>query len=633
MSYWFVSGLKDAYRARSLLAANILVVSGICLPILLLLGLKRGLIAQFRDDINKSPTARLITTVGAQADKQFSLENREAFRERVVSRSGEGIEPDSIALVIPDVSLPARIGFEGLTEVTLNSTLPGDPFLDFYGVDLIGQNERGLVLSLPVAEQIGIPFTRTDDGRIVVVQGIEVELQLTNRYGGFGRLTLPVLGIWEAPGSELQVARASLQLMDWIEDFKKGRSVPELGLEGAERPPTPFFDGYLSFSKVAIEEEDRKGLMRRGLTPVLLSESSLGEAKSIRSLYGLLRVDHELSVYWIRATKGESDRTNQVDLSADEVEGITYFDDVVVPWVHPGGARTTEKEFLIVPASIRARWLRSYFVKYDSFREVDLEGDYVGLQTGGEAKVTLNIGLGDGRVFTLPTRGIDALTDEDFTPGSMVGSPLFVSSTLASYLSQFGKEQVGFDPILNTFIPVISPNRYSRASVFVSDISEVPAVDSALKELNYITSSSRTRVEEMMGHARSLDMLILVIFAAVFLFGIFTLLSLFNDVTNRKRGTIGVMRLLGAGSRQIFIFLFVRSFLVAALAAGGSYAVGLGIAHLLERISVDCILTLSDLQIVAAGALVCCAIGVGLPAIWTIRRMEPVDAIANASVH
>jgi ABC-type antimicrobial peptide transport system permease subunit len=137
----------------------------------------------------------------------------------------------------------------------------------------------------------------------------------------------------------------------------------------------------------------------------------------------------------------------------------------------------------------------------------------------------------------------------------------------------------------------------------------------------------------MMGHARSLDMLILVIFAAVFVFGIFTLLSLFNDVTNRKRGTIGVMRLLGAGSRQIFIFLFVRSFLVAALAAGGSYAVGLGIAHLLEGISVDCILTLSDLQVVAAGALVCCAIGVGLPASWTIRRMEPVDAIANASVH
>jgi hypothetical protein len=269
--------------------------------------------------------------------------------------------------------------------------------------------------------------------------------------------------------------------MDWIEDFKKGRSVPELGLEGAERPPTPFFDGYLCFSKVAIEEEDRSALMRRGLTPVLLSDSSLEEAKCIRSLYGLLRVDHELSVYWIRATKGESDQTNQVDLSADEVEDITYFDDVVVPWVHPGSARTTEKEFLIVPASIRARWLRSYFVKYDRFREVDLEGDYVGLQSGGEANVTLNIGLGEGRIFTLPARGIEALTDEDFTPGSVVGSPLFVSSTLASYLSQFRRDQVGFDEVLKTFIPVISPNRYSRASVFVSDISEVPAVDSTLR--------------------------------------------------------------------------------------------------------------------------------------------------------
>ena len=48
----------DVIRMKASMLASAFVVTGICLPLLLLVGLKRGVVAKMTTDLSKSPTAR-----------------------------------------------------------------------------------------------------------------------------------------------------------------------------------------------------------------------------------------------------------------------------------------------------------------------------------------------------------------------------------------------------------------------------------------------------------------------------------------------------------------------------------------------------------------------------------------------
>ena len=59
--FYLNTGWLDTKRAVNQLMVNAIIVVGICLPLIVLSGLKRGLVAQFQKDLQKSPTARRVS--------------------------------------------------------------------------------------------------------------------------------------------------------------------------------------------------------------------------------------------------------------------------------------------------------------------------------------------------------------------------------------------------------------------------------------------------------------------------------------------------------------------------------------------------------------------------------------------
>lgn len=59
--YYFGLGCRDLIRLWSTTQHHVIIVAGICLPILMLLGLKRGHVETLRKDLITSPTGRQVT--------------------------------------------------------------------------------------------------------------------------------------------------------------------------------------------------------------------------------------------------------------------------------------------------------------------------------------------------------------------------------------------------------------------------------------------------------------------------------------------------------------------------------------------------------------------------------------------
>ncbi len=908
--YYLRIGFQDAWRAGGVLLANVAIVAGICLPIFLLLGLKRGLVTQFRSDIQKSPTARQIEAHlgSAGAHLRFTNSYEKKLQEEV----------PGVALVVPQITLNGwAANGDKETESTFACTKPGDPFLAFYGADVLEDGDRGVVMSKAVADELGIEYEELPNNRYKVDEDAVITLKVMR--GGDDEkheLQTPVRAVFATSDKTLKGLYLDRQMMDWLEDFKKGRSVQALGLKGFADAVKAEYDGYVSFSKYQFSPTDFTRLKARGLTAVPLEESERKDKEQLRSLYGLLK-PHDLYVYWIGASLSTSDGNATVTIEADDVESITEPDDRVLPWATPRKMNVNGKLHDVVGITLNARWLKGYFrntstrmkdevrdfggtvlrnemavmlpmdastvpvpaqppaplddppadekedpagskppadpepepfdptlppgapgdpppaapatpkVAYDEPPEPPLPPDPLApgdeppeppeLWPRGEKTATLLLSVvnmvmdaGAGveqtiegiaanipadppadvpkeglpptvslkvadkqyasltleplRSGTLSLRnrplwqpmvkefGTDILamlnTLEEYTrplpepekpepaaepkpaeppaeaapatppqpadkepadaaapkedekkaepaadaaaapapaepaappaaaepakepaaapkaeekpaekpaeppkpakPWKLEDSLIYqvagsvddmqfypgnppvavVPARLAAHLAREKEGHLRYDPLLNRFAAATSENHFTVARVYADDLNDVPEVDDYFREKGYGTISSRTRVEEMQGYVDTLDVLIFVVLCGVLGFGAVTVLFVFWDVTVRKRGAIGIMRIMGMPPMGVLLITFVRASVVGLIGALTTLALGLLLMFLLNTFTTaSCIPGYLDAVWILAGSFFCCFLGVAFPAYYAAVWLDPVDAI------
>ena len=99
--WWYYLGLgwRDLIRLWSTTQHHVIIVAGICLPILMLLGLKRGHVETLRKDLITSPTGRQITFWSA---RKGELMDRAGI-ERLTS------ELPAVDVIIPETQRIARL--------------------------------------------------------------------------------------------------------------------------------------------------------------------------------------------------------------------------------------------------------------------------------------------------------------------------------------------------------------------------------------------------------------------------------------------------------------------------------------------------------------------------------------------
>jgi len=173
---YFSLAIKDVVRLWPATQIQIVIISGICLPILLLLGLKNGHVAELRNELVTSPTGRQIIFWSARGGDLLSNDVLIDIEKTVPNT--ELVIPESQRLVfgIPSHSANAE-GTDGqATEsdrvpVTLYSTLPGDPLLRQHGIEVVNTDEREVVLSKSAAAGLG------------VVVGDSFEIEISRKMG------------------------------------------------------------------------------------------------------------------------------------------------------------------------------------------------------------------------------------------------------------------------------------------------------------------------------------------------------------------------------------------------------------------------------------------------------------------
>ena len=212
--------LADLWHDRRITLCLIAALAAVLTPLLLLIGLKTGVIETMRQRLLRDPRNLEIRILGNGAlDK--------AWFQRL------GARPEVAFLVPQTRSLNTQVdlvadGLHFVRGAEVIPSAPGDPLLAPYGLQA-PRNLDEVVLSHAAAHALGI------------AGGGRVSLVVPRRRHGqdeVGRLSLRVLGVLPEAATTQTALLAPVGLLELIEDFRDGAPSPQLGVAaGRVLPP------------------------------------------------------------------------------------------------------------------------------------------------------------------------------------------------------------------------------------------------------------------------------------------------------------------------------------------------------------------------------------------------------------
>lgn len=646
--YYFGLGCRDLIRLWSTTQHHVIIVAGICLPIMMLLGLKRGHVETLRQDLITSPTGRQVTFWSA---RKGELLDRSGI-ERLTS------ELPTVDVIIPETQriagLRALVDGE-LREVeaaTLYATRPGDPLLLQLDLQAPERGTRGIIIGEGLAQRLS--------ARV----GQSVEVILTRGRGDLAesaKVDLNVVGIMPTEELAAAIAYVDLDLLDQFDAYVRGFRVPEFGWASAKSPAPDAYSSYLIFCEPGndLTEGDRRFLADRGFQ---LSNRTASPPEPLSRLL-IENFAEKLILYEARTERSELDPRARLRLAPSELSEATEADDVIVPWNRSQTASVSGEQWQMVGLSLpRRTWLREYFINADL--AFDYEADPFQGRATSKGPASLQWPLNDALKVSLsiepvkqqesdasqtsPSINSDSKTDASETNAesnapataeSEKAAIVVVPANLLAWISSYSAGLVEYDADIRLFVPKLESAIYDRARLYARTIDEVPTVVRALAERQFAVMSETGRITEIHRQDESLQLLVLVVGLGVFLFGVVTVFSVLMDSTDRKRGTIGILRVMGMSRAGIFASILLRATAIGAAAALLSLLCGWGLSQALAwpprdfswlqwKPVVAVQLHQMDLLIVAAGAMLCCGFG-AIPPAWRASRLDPFDAIVE----
>ncbi len=214
--------LKDYFHERLLSACAVLGLAAVLAPLLLLFGVKSGIINTMADRLIEDPRNREVTPVGSgrygedwfsvaakRPGVAFVIPQTRSIAASMVLYNGEGKKPHSVV-------------------VDLIPTGEGDPLLEKWG--RIPKNETSVVLSNTAARKLNVAAGQEVIGRVGrSVAGIKEQVTIRLKVDA----VLPI----EAFPREAAFVR--LGLLEATEDYRDGRGSEAFGWPGQARPPGP----------------------------------------------------------------------------------------------------------------------------------------------------------------------------------------------------------------------------------------------------------------------------------------------------------------------------------------------------------------------------------------------------------
>ena len=268
--------VRDFLHERVMSACFVLALAAVLLPLLVLFGLKFGIIGNLLEPLKEDPRYRQILPAGSGS---FGPDWFEAMAGRA-----------DVAFIVPRtraIAATMRLRVPNsdagrIISVELIPSAAGDPVLTSL------EAPRGfgsVVLSLDAADKLGVAAGESIEGIVSRTLAGEQETVL---------LPLTVTGVASAGAFARDGMFVSHELLVAVEDFRDGRAVPTLGWSGAAASDEPrYFAGFRLYARGIEDVADlRQALMNRGIDV----RSRLADIELVRKL------DRNLSiVFWIIA--------------------------------------------------------------------------------------------------------------------------------------------------------------------------------------------------------------------------------------------------------------------------------------------------------------------------------------------
>ena len=211
---------RDYAYEKLLSACAILGLAAVLTPLLVLYGVKFGVMQTLTDRLRSEPRTLEISPV---VSGRFSMEYLDEL----------AAHPD-VAFVLPRTrSIAATMDLvtgQGTDRTTIVASLEptgtGDPLLQRYGA------ATPVMPQHPDKEPIGVSLSASAAEKLHVVMGDTITGRVERRYAGqmqSVRVPLRVVSVLPLAAQQKDVAFIPLSLLEATEDYRDGRAVPELG--------------------------------------------------------------------------------------------------------------------------------------------------------------------------------------------------------------------------------------------------------------------------------------------------------------------------------------------------------------------------------------------------------------------
>lgn len=256
----------------------IFALSAVLAPMMILFGLKFGIVSSMVDSLVENPTNREIRPIGSG---RYSEQWIEDLRNR---RDIEFIIPKTRALAAT-IQLKSNTATRILSSELL-ATAENDPLLA--GMPTMPANYYQLILSHSAAK------------KLKVEQGDRIDASLARQFRGKRErvhLTVNVIDIASASVTSRNVAFVNLDLLVATEQFKDGREVPDLGWEGdSESSASREFPSFRLYARSIYDVE---GIVTELEKQGVRVKANIAEIETVQS------IDQNLAViFWIIACVG-----------------------------------------------------------------------------------------------------------------------------------------------------------------------------------------------------------------------------------------------------------------------------------------------------------------------------------------
>ncbi len=217
---------RDWLHERQLSLCAILALASMLAPLLVLQGVKNGVVGAMRERLLEDPAVLIITPEGSGAEGAFSAAFIEELRRLPGARFVIGRTRD----IATDITLRSE-GDSTLT-VQMEPCAPGEPVLEHYRVPT-PQNgtQPEIVLSAPAAKALRV----TRGGTVTAALGRRTPagaLESTS-------ITFTVAGILPAEAASRRLGFLPLSVLEDIQDYRDFIAVPARGYSGRERAAGP----------------------------------------------------------------------------------------------------------------------------------------------------------------------------------------------------------------------------------------------------------------------------------------------------------------------------------------------------------------------------------------------------------